>query len=167
MYLLGHENVDVNIKGRSGYTLLHMACKKARKLSVDVFKLLIETKGFDVNARDNRDNTPLHHALCNFNLNYGGDVNVWAYLINQKNINVNIKDSNGHTLLHLACIYDIPDLYDFMDPQDDYMDSEDDFTDSEGNLDNHRETKAESFLCQIVEILAERCIKQVLDETTP
>jgi len=235
-YLLTQKNINVDIKCNSGYTLLHDACEKINALPLDVFKLLIETLGFDVNARDNRDNTPLHHALCNFNLNYGGDitvltylltqktvnihiknnygytlfhiacqhinnlpldvfklliqtmgfdvniqdnnndtplhqalghlnphnggdVNVWAYLINQQNLNVNIKDSNGHTLLHLACICDIPDLYDFMDP-------EDDFTDSEGNLDNHRETKGETFLCQIVEAITERCVQQVLDEAT-
>jgi hypothetical protein len=52
-----------------------------------------------------------------------------------------------------------------MDSEDDHMDSDDDFADSEGNLDNHREAKGETFLCQIVEFIAERCIQEVLDET--
>jgi hypothetical protein len=126
---------------------------------------LIETHGADVNVQDIYNDTPLHQALEHLNPHNGGDINVWAYLINQKAVKVNIKNSNGHTLLHLACICNIPDLDDFMDSEDDHMDSDDDFADSEGNLDNHREAKAETFLCQIVEVIAERCIQQVLDET--
>jgi hypothetical protein len=47
------------------------------------------------------------------------------------------------------------------------MDPEDDFTDSEGNLDNHRETKGETFLCQIVEFIVERCLQEIFEEITP
>jgi hypothetical protein len=128
-------------------------------LPIDIFKLLIETIGCDVNTQDNYKDTPLHLALGYLNPHNGGDINVWAYLINQKAVNVNIKNSNNHTLLHMACICDIPDLNDYIGPNDDFMDSEE-------NLDNHREAKGENFLCQIVEVIVERCLELVLDETS-
>jgi hypothetical protein len=53
----------------------------------------------------------------------------------------------------------IPDL-------NDYMGSGDDFADSEEDLDNHQEAQAETFLCQIVELIPERCVQQVFDETS-
>jgi ankyrin repeat protein len=120
---------------------------------------LIENGGCDVNALNRDSDTPIHIAFHCLNQRNGGDINVWAYLINQKNLNVKIKNSNGHTLLHLACISGT-------DSEDDFTDSEDDSDGPEGNLDNHREAKAETFLCQIVEVIVERCVQQVLDETT-
>jgi cytohesin len=205
-YLLSQKGIDGNIKDKYGYTLLQRACKHIKRFSLEIFQNLIKKGDTDINVRDNSNDTPLHHALEHLNPHKGGDINVWAYVINQQNLNVNIKDSNGHTLLHLACICNISDLNNHMDSDDDYMhsddnymhsddytdsdmdsdddymhsdnyrdsamdsdddymDSDDDYTDSEGNLDNHREAKAETFLCQIVEAIAERCVQQVLGET--
>jgi ankyrin repeat protein len=173
-YLLSQTNVDVNVKAKRGRTLLHAACLNIKRLPLDIFKLLVETHGADVNAQDIYNDTPLHRALAYFNPYDGGDITVLMYLFNRKDVSVNINDRNGHTLLHSACICDTPDLYEYMDSDDDCVDSNDDymapednFTDSEGNLDNHREARAESFLCQIVEALAETCVQQVLDATTP
>jgi ankyrin repeat protein len=75
MYLLGQENVDVNIKGRNGHNLLHKACEKINKLSIDIFHLLIETHGCDVNVQNNAKNTPIHSALDQFKPSDGGDIN--------------------------------------------------------------------------------------------
>jgi uncharacterized protein YajQ (UPF0234 family) len=69
------------------------------------------------------------------------------------NANLNIKDQNGHTILYLACIFD------FKDPESDEDEGE----------DNSKETlnaEADASFSQIVEVIAGRCIQQVLDDTT-
>jgi ankyrin repeat protein len=144
-YLLSQNNVDVNTKGKDGNTILHHACEKIHDLPLNVFKILIATHGADVNIQDNNNDTPLHCAFRHFKQDNGGNINVLTYLINQQNVNVNIKGKKGHTLLHLACI---------------------------GNLSKSRRfvklnAKADTILSQIVEFIAERCVQQVLDETTP
>jgi ankyrin repeat protein len=102
-YLLGHKNINANITCRYGGTLLHTACKLIDILPLDLFKVLIDTHGFDVNAQDDDKNTPLHNAIRSFNPNGGSNINVLAYLINQKGVNVNIKDQFDYTILHLIC----------------------------------------------------------------
>jgi hypothetical protein len=148
-------SIDVNIKGKNDDTLLHYACKNINQLSLDVFKVLIETHGVDVNIQNKERNTPIHLAFRCFDPNKGGDITVLTYLINQKNINPNINGKNGHTLLHLACIREIG--YD----SDDVKNSDEGLEDSV--IQNQ---KADTNLSEIVEIIAERCIQQVLDETT-
>jgi ankyrin repeat protein len=158
MYLLGHENVNVNTKGWDGNSLLHIACKKARKLPVDLFKLLIETHGADVNTQNDHKDTPIHYAFRRFYPSNGNNITVLAYLINQNNFNVNVKGQCGCTFLHLACKWDISELYDFIDPDDECTDS--------GDEEDVLEAKSDTVLSQIVESVAERCVEQVLDETT-
>jgi ankyrin repeat protein len=102
--LFNQKNVDANIKGGYGYSLLHVACDHINKFPLDLFKFLIETMGYDVNAQGNYKDSPLHIALRYFDPNDGGDISVLQYLFNQKGINVNIKNSNRYTLLHYACI---------------------------------------------------------------
>jgi ankyrin repeat protein len=102
-YLLSQRGVNGNIKNLYGSTLLHDACEKINRLPLEIFKLLIETMGCDVNVQDNYQNTPIHQALRYFNPNDGGDLNVLSYLINQKDINVSIKDESDNTLLHRVC----------------------------------------------------------------
>jgi hypothetical protein len=166
MYLLGQMSVNANIKGQCGYTLLHTACQQINSLPLEIFKLLIETMGCDVNAQDEYNNTPLHNAFLCFNLRNSGAIAALTYLINQTNIDVNIKDKNGHTILHLACICEIG--YDDEDDHDD--DDEDDYSSDEGLGDSVKgdikNQKAAANLCQIVEVIVERCIEEVLDETT-
>jgi ankyrin repeat protein len=143
-YLLTQKDINVNIKGDYGYTLLHIACENINRCPLDVFKLLIETMGCDVNAQDNNNNTPLHHALCNFNPDSGGDINIFAYLINQTNINVNIGYKKGYTLLHTTSMINLSNKRYSVKP----------------NAEN------DTISCQIVEFIAERCVQQVLDDTT-
>jgi ankyrin repeat protein len=144
MYLLNQKGVNVNVKNRTDTTLLHKACYNINSLSVDIFKVLIETHGADVNAQNNDQDTPLHYALNNFNPDYGGDITVLTYVINQNNVDVNIKGKNGCNLLHLTCIDDLP--------------SSSRFVELNAEFDTH--------LCQIVEIITERCVQQILDEET-
>jgi len=103
IYLLSQENVIVNTTDQPCHTLLHLACVKINSLPLDVFKYLIETKGFDLNFLDPINNTPIHHAFLSFNHNDNHDTTILQYLLNQKDVNVNIKGEYGDTLLHLAC----------------------------------------------------------------
>jgi ankyrin repeat protein len=104
MYLLTQENVNVNTKGWNGETLLHTVCRKINQVLLDVFKLLIEAYGADVNAQDDDKNTPIHNALRQFRPINDVDITVLIYLLTQKTFNVDIKSYSGHTFLHAACI---------------------------------------------------------------
>jgi ankyrin repeat protein len=137
-YLINQKDVDVDINNKDDTALLHSACNNINKLSLDIFKLLIETMGCDVNVQNGDKNTPLHIALENFNSDNGGDVTVLTYLINQKDVNINIRGKKGHTLLHYACI-------------------------SNYRCSVELNAKFDSNLCQVVEVIAERYIQQILD----
>jgi ankyrin repeat protein len=102
-YLLSQKGVNANINGKRGYTLLHYACERINKLPLDIFKLLIETVGCDVNAQNTRNDTPLHDALLCFDPRNGGDITVLTYLLSQEGINANIKNQYSYTVLHRAC----------------------------------------------------------------
>jgi ankyrin repeat protein len=144
LYLLNQKNIEANIKDEEGHTILHYACENINRLPLDVFKVLIETIGCDINIQDNDENTPLHLAFDDFDPQWGGDINILAYLINQKTVvNVNTKYNNGYTLLHSACM---------INP----------------SLTHSPEINAEcdTIVCQIVKAIAERCLELVLDEAT-
>ena len=79
-----------------GYTPLLMA--RAAKGHVDVVRCLLEN-GADVNARANRDFTPLMMAITN------NRVNVAIFLMEQ-GADVNIQDKDGKTALHYAVFRD-------------------------------------------------------------
>jgi ankyrin repeat protein len=143
-YLLNQMGVDPNIKGRFGYPLLHLACERINYLPLEIFKLLIETKGSDVNVQDENKDTPIHLALRDFNPRNGGDINVLVYLIDQKDVNVNTQHKNGYTLLHTTCMINLSNLW----------------NSAEQNAEN------DTFLSQIVEMIVEKCIGHVLDEKT-
>jgi ankyrin repeat protein len=55
------DQVNPNIKGQFGHTLLHTAFIHVNKLSLDLCRYLIETKGCSITIRDDSDETP----LCN------------------------------------------------------------------------------------------------------
>jgi ankyrin repeat protein len=138
-YLINQKNVDVNINNIDDTASLHSACKNINRLSLDIFKCLIETMGSDVNAQNDNGDTPIHFALENFNPNKGGDINVLTYLINQKSVNVNIRGKRGHNLLHLTCF-------------------------SYYRCSVELNGECDSILCQFVEMIAERCAQHILDE---
>jgi ankyrin repeat protein len=141
-YLLGQESLDVNINGRLGYPLFHIVCEYINELPIDIFKVLIETKGCDVNAQDNRGNTPIHYALSRLKPS-DGDITVFNYLFEQ-NVNLNITGQRGFDLLHLACSCDRPK--------------------SDGTVVGEgTNSKANAFLAQIVGIIIEKYLQQILD----
>jgi ankyrin repeat protein len=101
-YLLNHDQSGINthLEDQSGGTLLHSACSNISSLPIDVFKYLIETKGFDINAPNKYGNTPIHLAFTFFNPEQGGDTSTLMYLLNQEGIDVNTKGFIGRSLLH-------------------------------------------------------------------
>jgi ankyrin repeat protein len=102
-YLLNREGINVSIRGQDNLTPLHLACHKINILTLDIFKILIEIKGGDVNARfDFSEFTPIRYALTSFSLDHGGNVDILIYLFSQKSVDVNAKDKNGYNLLHYA-----------------------------------------------------------------
>jgi ankyrin repeat protein len=143
-YLLSQEGIDGDTKGQCGYTFLHMACDMINYCPLDAFKFLIETMGCDVNAQDDSKNTPVQKAFRYFDPNEGGDITVLTYLFTQNNVNLNVKGKQGFNLLHYACTNNLP------------------------SYKRSVELNAEfdTVFCQIVELIAERCVQQVLDETT-
>jgi len=96
---------NVNVTGDNDTNLLHTACMNINTLPIDVFKLLIEKHGCDVNAQDKFD-TPLYLALRWFNPETGGDITTLTYLLSHANLNIKYKF--GCTLLHIACINKLP-----------------------------------------------------------
>jgi ankyrin repeat protein len=143
-YLLSQKGINGNIKHKYGYTLLHWACQRINRLPLDIYKLLIETLGCDVNAQDNSNNTPLNQALVCFNPRNGRDINVLTYLINQNTVNINIKGKKGRNLLHTTCMINL----------------------SNTQYSAELNTEFDTILCQIVEVIVEKCVQLVLDEKT-
>jgi ankyrin repeat protein len=102
-YLLTLPDVNVNIKGECCQTLLHLACKLINSLPLDLFKYLIETKGANIHAVDEKKNNPLHIALHYFKPKKNGDIAALSYLFNHNGIDVRSQNQGGCTLLHRAC----------------------------------------------------------------
>jgi ankyrin repeat protein len=102
-YLLTQKNVNVTTKNQHGETLLHNASKNINEFPLDVFKLLVEIIGCDINAQDKSNNTPIHIALRVLRSSYVRDMTILTYLLSQKSINVHIKSEYGFTLLHWLC----------------------------------------------------------------
>jgi ankyrin repeat protein len=164
-YLINQKNVNVNIRGEHGYTLLHTACETINILALDIFKLLIETLGCDVNAQDENKDTPIHLAFLHFNSYNDCSKTILTYLLSHKSINFNIKGQNHRTLFHWASICGIaPDSDDDYSSDDDLDDSDDDLNDFDDS-DNSVRAEGDTLFSQIVGIIAERCIEQILDET--
>jgi ankyrin repeat protein len=152
-YLLSQESINTNPEVQSGDTLLHCACKNINMLPLDVFKLLIETKGCDLNLRDNNKNTPLCYALYFFQP--GSDFTVLDYLLNQKGVKFHITGKFGQNLLHLACCCGLPGFGDdFWSPRPIMIEDE-------------TGAEIDTFWSQIVEIIVQQCLQQGFDGETP
>jgi ankyrin repeat protein len=143
-YLLTQKNVNLNLEGKKGFNLLHKACRKINHLPLEIFKYLIETLGCDVNAQNDDKNTPIHCALDQFDPRNGGDIYVLAHLINQNTVNINIKGQCDRTLLHTTCMINRSNFWHSakLNPECDII------------------------LSQIVQVIAERCVQQIVDESS-
>jgi len=146
-YLLHQKNLQVNIQDQFGRTVLHFACQYINALPLDIFKLLIETNGADVNARDVKNNTPYYNALSSIELHLADGVTNLNYLLSINAVNPNTKGLLGRTLLHLACAPCNPNRRISIwspAPTDEYIDT---------------------FWCQSAETIIERCLQKIADET--
>jgi ankyrin repeat protein len=102
-YGLEVEDVDVHLKGRFDWTILHYACKYRPELVT----LLLE-QGADVNAQAEWNETPLHLA-CSF------QPSVVLTLL-KKGANPNVEDIHGNIPLVIALDHHpelVPDLLQF------------------------------------------------------
>ncbi|CAI9720846.1 ankyrin repeat domain-containing protein 50-like [Octopus vulgaris] len=94
--ILQDENAENNQSTLDGKTPLHLVCiPKENSKSFTIIKLLLE-KGFDVNARDDKDRTPIYFACMNLN------TQLVKILIAAGSL-VNTTISSGLTPLKLVC----------------------------------------------------------------
>jgi ankyrin repeat protein len=101
IYLLNQKYTSANFKGYRDRTLLNKALCHINHLPLDVFKLLIETKGVNVNDCDKEGNTPLHSLirdLSAFSTIDSRASQIAEYLI-QKEVKINRKNLRGKTVL--------------------------------------------------------------------
>jgi hypothetical protein len=91
-YLLG-EQPDINVRGYKGQTVLHLA---TQTWVDDIFELLLETAGLDIDATDDNGMTAMHHAAKHDNVGF-------ARILGRK-ANLEIKDSSTfrRTPLYIA-----------------------------------------------------------------
>lgn len=79
------------ISNFEGKTLLHLACCM---MPVNTVRLLVERYEFDVTARDNDGNMPLHEASrCD-------KAAIVRYLISRTGCDINAQNFDGNTALH-------------------------------------------------------------------
>lgn len=125
-FLLEHPLININSKGQSNNTVLHLACKDN---NIEIINLLLsqeiinaDVKNSDgktplieavidnnikivkllipysiINMGDDRDNTSLHYACEKSN------TEIVKLLLEQPSININIKNFQRKTPLHISC----------------------------------------------------------------
>jgi ankyrin repeat protein len=99
---LNDDNIK-HIDDWTGNTILHNYCEHINTTPIEVIKYLVEIKGCNVNVPNQYQNTPVELAICNFDINNGGDPNLLIYLLNQSDVSVNIRNGNGISLFSVAC----------------------------------------------------------------
>lgn len=100
-------NIDMNISGRTGKTLLFLAVENG---DVERVEHLLE-KGANPNARDHRGDTPLH--LCMRHPVVFHPRTIATMLIN-KGANVNAQNKRGTTPLHRAVLLGLLDYVELL-----------------------------------------------------
>jgi ankyrin repeat protein len=86
------KKIAINAKNRLGQTRLHILI--AANAAAENIQHLLDA-GIDINAQDNKGNTPLHFAVENENPAY-------IQKLLDSGADVNVKDNNGNTPLHFA-----------------------------------------------------------------
>ena len=115
---LNEIDIDLNLKGRFGCTLLHLACIKGY---FTIVQLLIKNSRVQINISNKKGYTPFHFAcgygcaeavdiLLNNNLIQNGEVSsfdnrlkIVQLLMNDPRIEINALNKYGYTPFHLAC----------------------------------------------------------------
>ena len=100
-YLIEKQNVNKDIKGFVGKTLLHYACEYGH---LPIVEYLI-SKSANIEAKaEYESKTPLHYACEN------GQLPIVEYLIS-KGANIEGKDNRGDSIIHIACTYVFSHLF--------------------------------------------------------
>jgi ankyrin repeat protein len=152
-YLLSREDIDAKTPVL-GLNLIQWACYNPNTLPINIFKLLVEKLGCDVNVQDDFDETPAHNLLNKLNPSRGDSyILSLSYLLDQQqNHYLSVQDRYGQTSLHLACL-------------DDLSGSEDDDIDYPKPIDEVND-HTDTYWSQVVEIIVERYLRLVFEETT-
>ncbi|GBO41154.1 Ankyrin-3 [Araneus ventricosus] len=170
--LLERKDIDINMKGNKGFTLLHISAeigsleitkhltlKGANKIAKDMngskpihiaavkgHKDIVEfylDKNVNVNDLGHRNFTPLHFAAL------GGKINVCEYLI-ERGADVNAFADNDMTPIHLAAVNDNEEVFRILLHNGAYYNACD--TSSSSQLSD-TETKSVVFLLKVIEKL--------------
>jgi ankyrin repeat protein len=99
-YLLSQDNVNVNIKGDFGRTLLHLACSNNCLVSFDMFRYIIETKKGQIGS-DYYDWTPLHSLMDNFSHKSDLHMSQIAQYLIQHGVELNQSNWDQQTALDM------------------------------------------------------------------
>lgn len=91
--LVERAGADMNIRNKSGASVLHIAAQKDQPLSLYYFW----RRGMDINVRDSKNCTPLHWAC------YTRSEMALNYILSMKP-DLEAKDIRGLTPLHIAVI---------------------------------------------------------------
>lgn len=92
--LLEVPGIDINIRNKYGYSLLHLAVDLNREVVVTA----LLAKGANVNTTNNVGATPLHTAIRK------GSPALIENLLNVEDIDISVRDNNGNTPLYLAVL---------------------------------------------------------------
>ncbi|XP_046580961.1 ankyrin repeat domain-containing protein 17-like [Haliotis rubra] len=91
-YLLSHNTVDINTRGKNGRTPLLEAANEGNALTFD--ELL--KKGANTSMKDNEDNNILHLATT------GGYADLVKYILSQAIVDVSAKNKDGYNAVQIA-----------------------------------------------------------------
>jgi ankyrin repeat protein len=93
-YLIKTKQIDIEMKGKYGFTPLHCACNAG---SIEIAKYLIENQNANINTTDNKGGNVWHFA-CKSDC-----LELVKYISLKTKQDVNALDQNGSTALHVAC----------------------------------------------------------------
>jgi ankyrin repeat protein len=99
-YLLTQPNLEINHLNRYCHSLLHTACSHLTGLPLDIFVLMIDRLGFDINISTPGQDNPLLLAVQYFEPPC--DIEILIYLL-KKVSHINQTGRFGRNVLHLAC----------------------------------------------------------------
>ena len=122
--LLVEHGADANTRNKNNQTWLHLA---SHALKPKLVRILLD-RGANVDAEDNKGQTPLRQVLLKTDDYYPGDryFDV-ARLLVEHGANVNARDKDQATLLHVASSFQAPNLVRVLLRHGAYINAVDDF----------------------------------------
>jgi ankyrin repeat protein len=113
-YLLDKLNIDINLSGGDGSSLVHIICSNIANIPLSIFKKIFEEKNANINHKDLLLNTPLHKSFFFFRQTKNNSTknsksaenaeNILLYLLQLKTLNITQLGNQRRSLLHCACL---------------------------------------------------------------